>query len=119
MFPSSMLAKLFVRGSLKNSDHGFELKLKNIIDSGTVVGLGPLVVDETSYEPQNYKVKVGDKELTADQVTRTAPVAVRSFLEILITVEGTPLAAGEHKLSFQIMTREAGKLQFSVTEPLS
>ena len=69
MFPASLLARLFVKGSLKNTENGFEMKLKNIIDSGTLVGLGPLVVDD-----------------------------IQCFL---------------------IYTREVGRIQFSLTEPLS
>lgn len=119
MFPSSMLAKLFVKGSLKNTEDGFELKLKNIIDSGTLVGMGPLVIDEASYAPGVCQVKVGEKEVGGDQITRSAPISVRAFSEIRVRVKGEPLQPGEHKLTLQVFTNEAGKLQFSVSEPLS
>ncbi len=119
MFPSSMLAKLFVRGSLKNTEEGFELKLKNIIDSGTLVGMGPLVVDEASYPPAACQIKVGEKEVTGDQLTRSAPLSVRAFTEIRLRIKGEQLPPGEHKITMQVFTNEAGKLQFSVTEPLS
>ncbi len=119
MFPSSMLARLFVKGSLKNTETGFELKLKNIIDSGTLVGMGPLVVDEASFAPSACRIKVGEKEISGDQLARTMPVSVRSFAEIHLKVQGEPLQPGEHKLTLQVFTNEAGKLQFSVTEPLS
>lgn len=114
-----MLAKLFVKGSLKNTEDGFELKLKNIIDSGTLIGMGPLVVDEASFAPNACRVKVGEKEVGGDQITRTAPVSVRAFSEIRVRVQGQPLQPGDHKLTLQVFTNEAGKLQFSVTEPLS
>jgi hypothetical protein len=119
MFPSSMLAKLFVKGSLKNTEDGFELKLKNIIDSGTLVGMGPVVVDEASFAPTTCRVKVGEKEVVGDQITRTSPISVRAFVEIRVRVQGQPLQAGDHKVTLQVFTNEAGKLQFSVTEPLS
>ncbi len=119
MFPSSMLAKLFVKGSLKNTEDGFELKLKNIIDSGTLVGMGPLVIDEASFAPAQCRVKVGEKEVGGDQITRTAPVSVRAFAEIRLRVQGQTLQPGDHKLTMQVFTNEAVKLQFSVTEPLS
>ncbi len=119
MFPASMLAKLFVKESLKNTEDGFEFKIKNIIDSGTVTGMGPVVVDETSYGPDACRLKVGEKEVVGSQITRSAPVPVRAFSEIRVRVLGSPLAAGEHKLTLQFFTEEAGKLQFSITEPLS
>lgn len=118
MFPPSLLAKLFVKGSLKNTEQGFEFKLKNIIDSGTITGLGALVVDDVSIQPAQVRVKIGENELNADQITRDHPVVARAMLEIRISAQGAPLAEGAHKVTLQIMTREAGKLQFSVTEPL-
>ena len=119
MFPASLLARLFVKGSLKNTAHGFEMKLKNIIDSGTLVGLGPLVVDDIQYAPGAFKVKTGETEVRADQITRTTPFPIRSFVETRITVEGTPLQPGLHKLGFLLFTHEVGRIQFNLTEPLS
>lgn len=119
MFPASLLSKLFVHGSLKNTENGFELKLKNIIDSGTITGMGTLTVDETVYPPGAVRVKVGGIDLCGDQISRTAPLPVRSFAEIRLVVQGTPLPPGDHKLTLQVFTAEAGKLQFSVTEPVS
>jgi len=119
MFPASMLAQLFVKGSLKNTDTGFEFKLKNIIDSGTLVGLAPLGVDEDTLAPETVTVKVGEKVLRGDQITHTSPLSVRSYAEIILTVAGQPLTAGSHKLTIQVVTREAGRLQFSVNETIN
>lgn len=117
MFPPSMLARLFVRGSLKNIPTGFEFKLKNVIDSGTLTALGSLALDNTALDLAKVHLKVGDKEVRGDQLSRENPLYVRAYAEIHIRVDGDPLAAGEHTLALQVQTREAGKLQFSVTEP--
>ena len=119
MFPSYLLEKLVVRGSLKNNASGFEVKLKNIVDSGTLSGMGPLVVDENTYPPQDVTIRVGDVEKVGDKISRNEPMSVRSFVEILVSVKGLPLQPGKHKLSFSVQTFEAGRLQFSVTENLS
>ena len=118
MFPASLLAKLFVKNTLKNKANGFEFKMKNIIDSGTLIGLGPLVVDETTYQPASMIVQVGDKEMRGDAITRSASLPVRAYTDINVTVEGAPLADGSHKITVLLYTREAGRLQFTVTEPL-
>ena len=119
MFPSSMLAKLFVKGSLKNTQDGFELKLKNLIDTGTITGMGPLVVDAVSYAPGACRVKIGEREVSGDQVTRSTPLQARAFVEIRLRVIGSPLQPGEHQLTLQVFTDEVGRLEFSITEPLS
>jgi hydroxymethylglutaryl-CoA reductase (NADPH) len=119
MFPPSLLAKTLVSGSLKNNVNGFEFKLKNIIDSATLVGMGPLVVDDSSFTPDALMLKVGQTEIRGDVLTRSNSLPFRISNEALITVTGTPLQPGPHKLTIQVLTREAGRFQFSVTEPLS
>jgi hypothetical protein len=119
MFPSYILANLFVKGSLKNNPTGFEMKLKNIIDSGTVVGLGPVTVDDISYPTDKITVKVKDRIIRADQITSANSFMVYVLSDIEMNVEGSPLSPGEHKLGFIIHTREAGRLQFSIEQPLA
>ena len=119
MFPPSMLAQLYVKGSLKNTADGFEFKLKNIIDSGTIVGLGALGVDESSITPDAMTIKVGDKVVKGDQIGHSTPISVRSYAEIFFTVTGAPLSVGSHKLTIAVISREAGRLQFSVTDTIA
>ncbi len=119
MFPSSMLAGLVVKGSLRNTTNGFEIRLKNNIDSGTITGLGPLGVDETIVAPDHVVLRVGTKELRGDALSYRSPLPVGVMSEIKVEVEGEPLPPGQHKLSFQLMTAEAGRLVFSVNEVVS
>jgi hypothetical protein len=118
MFPAYLLSKLYIAGSLHNTPQGFELRLKNVIDSGTLVGIGPLGVDEGSIAVQNLTVAVGDKSLSGDQLSRTQPMYVRAMQEIVLRVAGDALPAGTHKISLQVFTAEAGKLQFSVSDTI-
>ena len=119
MFPASLLEKLFVKGTLKNTPTGFEFKMKNIIDSGTLIGLGALEVDEATYQPAALTIKVADKEMRGDAITRAASLPVRAYAEIIVAVEGAPLEAGVHKITVLLNTREAGRLQLTVNEPIS
>ena len=119
MFPPSLLAKLVMPGSLKNNANGFEFKLKNIIDSATLVGMGPLVVDGTSYAPESITLKLGQNEIRGDLLSRTNALPIRVSNEAIFSITGDPLLPGDHKLTIQILTREAGRFQFSVTQTLS
>ena len=119
MFPSFVLAKLYVPKSLKNSENGFELKLKNNLDSATLTGLGTLKVDDASFAPEVCRIKIGAAEKRGNEITRQSPFPVRVGNEIEMHVEGTPLAVGSHKISFQIYTQEIGLVQFSITEAVS
>ena len=118
MFPSYVLSNLFVKGSLKNSESGFKFSIKNNLDSGTVTGLGPLTVDNTSYETDKITLKIKDRTILANTISYTQPVPVYVLSEIEFSVEGEPLTPGNHRLGFLIHTQEAGRLQFSITETL-
>ena len=76
MFPSSMLSGLFVKGSLRNTDKGFELRLRNNIDSGTVTGLGPMGLDNATISTDKIVLKVGQKESRGDQLSYRAPLSI-------------------------------------------
>jgi hydroxymethylglutaryl-CoA reductase (NADPH) len=119
MFPSALLSKLFVKGSLKNIEGGFEFKIKNIIDGATLVGMGALGVDTESLAPANFSLVIGEKEMPAISISRENPLPVKAFVEVRIVVKGAPLSAGAHKINVVIMTREAGRLQFAVTETVA
>lgn len=114
-----MLQKLFVHGSLKNTPTGFELKIKNTIDTGTLIGVGPVVVDGTTYEPAKVRIITSSGESTGDQLSRAHSLTIRAYSEARLQVTGAPLAAGEHTIKLQMLVNEAGQLQFSITEPLS
>lgn len=119
MFPSYVLSNLFVKGSLKNTGSGFKFSIKNNIDSGTVTGLGPLTVDEMSFETEKITLKIKDRSVSANKISYTEPLPVYVLSEIEFLIEGEPLNPGSHRLGFLIHTQEAGRLQFSITENLA
>ena len=118
MFPSYVLENLYVKKSLRNNPEGFELKLKNNIESGTITGLGPILVDGESYSIDKVTLKVKDKEIKVDQISSSSPLTVYVLSEIVIKVRGNPLSSGEHQVGFAIHTQEAGQLQFSITDEI-
>jgi hypothetical protein len=118
MFPPSMLASLYVKGSLKNTADGFELRLRNNIDSGTVTGMGAITVDDQSFPAGQCVVTVKQKEMRGDTIAPRSPMPVGVMTEIHIRVEGAPLAAGQHKVGLTLSTAEAGRLSFSVSDAI-
>src|SRR5512136_322816 len=99
MFPPFILAKLYVKGSLKNTEDGFEFSLKNVIDSTMLSGIGPVAVDGKSYEGAALTVAVGGKVWQGDQVSKTNPVPCKMGTPLHVRVQGEPLPPGENKLT--------------------
>ncbi len=119
MFPPFILAKLYVKGTLKNTENGFEFSLKNIIDSTMLSGIGPIVVGDKSYEGAAIKMALGDQEWQGDQINKTNLVPVRMGVPLRVLVEGDPLPAGDVKVSVTATTSDIGKIKFDVKDKLA
>jgi hypothetical protein len=107
----SLLERVYVKGSLKNVEGGFEFKLKNNVDSGTLGGIRSLIVDDV--ETPLASITIGAKTMTrsAQEITTRAPFSLMYGTEATISVSGEPLAAGAHSLALTLMVLEIGKLE--------
>jgi hypothetical protein len=119
MFMSPLLAKLYVKGSLKNTEGGFEFRIKNIIDSATLVRFGPILVDQVSYAPEALTLTQAGVTVKGTDVTAAAPIAIRAFQDTVIGVAATPLCPGAHRITVEALTREVGTIKFNVNESLT
>ncbi len=118
MFPPFILAKLYVKGTLKNTGNGFEFSLKNIIDSTMLSGIGPIVAGDKSYEGAAIKMAMGDKEWQGDQVNKTNLVPVKMGVPLRVMIQGDPLPAGDAKVSVTATTSDIGKIKFDVKDKI-
>jgi len=116
MIPSFLLAKLYVKGSLKNSDSGFEFSLKNIIDSTMLIGIGPIVVGEKNYEGEAIMMTVGDKTVSGAELSRSNSIPVRMGVPLKVTITGDKLTNGEQKVTVTATTSDIGKIKFDISD---
>ena len=119
MFPSFVLNKLYVKGSLQNNENGFQFDIKNVVDSGTLVEIGPITVDGKPYEMASITVVTGNQERVADQVTRTAPLPVPLGMLFTLRVQGEPLMPGNHIITVSVLTREIGRIKFDFQDTIA
>jgi hypothetical protein len=118
MFPPFLLAKLYVKGTLKNTADGFEFDLKNIIDATMLVGIGPITVGEKSYEAPSMTLAIGDKAWQGAEISKQNPVPVRMGIPLKITIHGEPLAAGPQRLSLTATSSDIGKIKFDINDTI-
>jgi len=119
MIPSFLLAKLYVRGSLKNTDSGFEFSLKNIIDSTILIGIGPISVGEKNYEGDAISMTVGDKSINGAELSRSNSVPVRIGVPLKVAVAGEQLVAGAQKITVAATTSDIGKIKFDISDTVA
>ncbi len=116
--PSFLLKKLYVKGSMKNTESGSELALRNNLAPGTMIGMGALVIDENTYPPEAITIKTPQVELKGNEITKDNPVTFPMNADVRISVQGAPLTPGEHHVVFSVLTREIGRIEFDVTDSL-
>jgi len=119
MIPSFLLAKLYVKGSLKNNDTGFEFNLKNIIDPTMIIGIGPINVGEKSYESDSISMILAEKTYPGAELSRENSVLVRVGIPITVKVAGERLQPGIQKVSVSATTSDIGRIKFDLSDTAS
>ncbi len=115
----SMLERLYVRGSLKNTEKGFEFRLKNNVDSGTISGIKSITIDGAEAPLANFSVKTPAGERCAEEISARSPLYLRYGAEMEIWVGGAPLAAGEHTIVLTIMVLEMGRMEIKIKDEVA
>jgi hydroxymethylglutaryl-CoA reductase (NADPH) len=119
MIPSFLLAKLYVKGSLKNTATGFEFSLKNIIDSTMLIGIGPVTAGGRDYDSAAITLAVGDKSLSGADLSRQNPVSVRMGVPLRVSVAGDPLSPGAQRIAVAATTTDIGKIRFDISDTVA
>lgn len=119
MIPSFLLAKLYVKGSLKNNDTGFEFSLKNIIDSTMLIGIGPISVGEKNYEGADITMVMTDKTISGADLSRSNSVPVRMGVPITVSIAGDKLVAGAQHITIAATTSDIGKIKFDINDTVN
>jgi hypothetical protein len=119
MFPAFILAKLYVKGSLKNSDNGFEFLLKNIIDSTQLMGIGPVIVEEHTYSGEAITMIAGEKTYHGADLSRQNTAPIKVGVPMTIQIQGEPLSPGMHNLTISATTIDIGKIRFEIKDTVA
>jgi hypothetical protein len=116
--PSFLLAKLYVRGSLKNTDEGFEFSLKNIVDETMLSGVGPIGAGGKSYGAESLSLVVKDKAWEGAELALSDPAPVPIGVPIKVVVRGEKLGGGSQRVSVQAMTADGSALKFDISDKI-
>jgi hypothetical protein len=116
LVPSFILRKLYVPGSLTNTDMGCQFQIKNTLAPATVTGVGPVVIDGDDCPAKDVLVMRGSERAPVAEVSKARPVAFDINVVVTLVAKGRKLAPGEHHLSVEIASREAGRLKIEITD---
>lgn len=114
----SMLDRVYVRGSLKNTELGYEFKLKNTVDSGTLSGVKSLSVDGATIELSAVSLKTANAEKRAEEVSYKSSLPLPYNAEAIVRVAKEPLTVGAHSIVLSISVYEAGTIQIKINDEI-
>ncbi len=116
--PPALLKKLYVKGSLSNTEEGLAFKLKNTLAPGTIVAFKALVVDGAPCPLESVYLKTASGERPAEGISSKTPLMLALNLEVTVVIKGLKLEAGQHKITVKVSTKEVGDLEIPVEDEI-
>jgi hypothetical protein len=116
--PGFLLRRLYVKGSLRNANGGFEFDLTNTLGSGNAEQVLPLTLDGEDLPVDATRFVTDGTATPFDQVSPTNPMTLGMNKTITIAFMGRALAPGKHKLGIGFVVPGMGKLEFDVTDAI-
>jgi len=110
--PGFLLRRLYVKGSLRNNNGGFQFDLKNQLGSGYAKSLQPLKVDGQELSAETSKFTSDDTEIPFSQVSEAVPFTLKMNKVATILVEGAKLDKTPHKIEMAFEVKGLGLLKF-------
>jgi len=117
--PSFLLKRLYVKGSLRNTESGFKFELKNSLGSGYGNELLPLTLDGEEIPLTDSTFLLDSDEVPFSAVSKDKPFTLPMNRALTIQVKGVTLSDGPHKLGMSFVAEGLGKLSFEVTDVVS
>ena len=114
--PGFLLKRLYVKGSLRNTNDGSEFRLKNSLGSGYAQRLLPLKVDGEEVALEASFFALDGRHVPFSAVTKETPFALAMNRETAIVVRGRRLAPGPHKLGLGFVVVGLGELSFDLAD---
>jgi hypothetical protein len=118
MFPTFLLNKVYIPKSLKNTQDGFEFKIKNVVDAGTLGGIKSLTVDGDEIPLAAIRVKTAAGDKRVDEISPRNYISLRYNAEAAVAVTGHPLAGGSHQIKLVAVILEAGQLDLKIEDEI-
>lgn len=114
--PAFLLRRLYVKGSLRNVDGGFEFDLMNSLGAGYAERVLPLQVDGESIPLERTAFVVQGERIGFDEISPDRPMTLAMNSALTVRVDGRTLEDGKHTLGIGFEVSGMGELQFDVTD---
>ena len=117
--PNFLLKRIYVQGSLRNTEDGFEFRLKNSLGSGYAYGLMPISVDGEILPAERSSFAVDGKRIPFPLVTKENPATLAMNREAVIAIAGKTLTPGAHKFTMGFNVTGLGELNVELVDTVA
>jgi hypothetical protein len=116
--PAFLLRRLYVKGSLRNVDGGFEFDLTNTLGSGYAERALPLILDGAELPLSAARFVLDGEAIGFGEVTPARPMTLGMNRTVTGAVAGRRLAPGKHTLGIGFVVVGMGEMRFDVTDAI-
>ena len=115
--PEFLIKRIYQKGSLKRTDEGATVVLKNVLGPGFISGFNYVEINGIKYEPKDVKFVTNGQELLGTEVSEANPIAFRLGQSGTLIMSGKDsVLEGANKIVIEAMNPEAGKVILSVED---
>lgn len=114
--PAFILRRLYVKGSLQNTENGWSFTLKNSLGSGYAKGMQPLKINDKELPMSLASFHQDGEDISFDRVTEDTTFGLKMNRSIVISVNHEPLSPGAHKVWMGFIVPGFGKIGFDFTD---
>ena len=115
--PEFLIKRIYQKGSLKKTEEGVCVTLKNVLGPGFISGFNSVTINGVVYEPQDVKFVTNGQELLGTEVSESNPVAFRLGQTGTLVMQGKDsVVEGNNYIVIEAMNPEAGKVVLSVED---
>lgn len=117
IIPEFLLRRIYRTGSLRITEEGIAIDLKNMLGPGVISGIGFVEINGEKHSPEELKLITSGLETVASQITPENPIIFRLNQEGTIILQGVKeLKEGINKIILELISKDAGKVQVSLNE---
>ena len=114
--PGFLLRRLYVRGSLQNTDLGVQFQLINRLGAGYAREMLPLVVDGEEISMDSCTFSIDGTQQPFSGVSEVTPFTLDLNKTTTITIAGVTLSAEPHTIGMGFKVAGLGLLHFDFTD---
>lgn len=117
IIPEFLLRRIYRAGSLRITDDGIAIDIKNMLGAGVISGIGFVEINGEKHSPEALKLVTSGIETVASQITPENPIIFRLNQEGTLILQGVrELKQGINKIILELISKDAGKVQVSLNE---